>query len=64
MSGRRVWLAFESAPGATIGSLRDATGCWVALADACRGRDGKIDVAEFGRWVNCLVEHSHSWGSA
>ena len=56
MSVWRVWIAFD----------RDRDRCnsalWRALAEACRGLDGRIDAAELDRWIDVLVWHR--WADA
>lgn len=64
MSGWRVWLAFEVKPGITITATQDKSEHWRQLAAACRDPSGKIDAAEFDRWLTCFVEHAHLWGEA
>ncbi len=49
----RVWRAFENDP------QPDRTELWRALAKACRGLDGRINGAEFERWIDVLVEYRH-----
>lgn len=64
MTGWRVWFAFEIRPGVTRAAADDRSATWRGLADSCRDASGKIDAAEFGRWLDCLVEHGHLWGTA
>ncbi len=61
--GWRVWLAFELRPGITA-SVVDRSAVWRGLADSCRAADGRIDAAEFTRWMDCIVERVHLWGQA
>ena len=63
MSGWRVWFAFEVRPGVTRTSQQDLREHWRGLAAACRQPDGKLDAAEYDRWLECMVEHAHLWGS-
>jgi len=62
--GWRVWLAFEVRPGITAASTADRSAIWRGLAESCRGVDGKIDSAEFARWLDVLTEHVYLWASA
>lgn len=64
MTGWRAWLAFELRPGVTRASVRDLSGHWRGLRKSCRGDDGKFDAAEYTRWLDLIVEHSHLLGDA
>jgi hypothetical protein len=64
VSGWRVWLAFEARPGITLLSTRDTSKLWRALFESCRGHDGKVDVVEFERCLDLMVDYSHAWGAA
>lgn len=63
-TGWRYWFAFETRPGVMIASGIDLAKHWRALADSCRGTDGKLDKVEYSSLVEFLVEHSHLWGRA
>lgn len=64
MSGWRVWQAFEVRPGVTTASLRDDGDLFRSLSSTCRKADRKIDAADYGMWLDLLIEHSHLWGQA
>lgn len=51
MSHWRVWRAFERDP------VRDDTRLWRALAISCKDKNGRVDVAEFDRWVDVFVSY-------
>jgi hypothetical protein len=57
-----VWFAFEERPGVTRGSAVDRRETFRALAKACREEDGPIDMEEFERWTEVMVEAQ--WGGA
>lgn len=54
----RVWTAFESRP------LPDRTEHYRGLSKSCRRADGQLDVDEYTRWVDVLVEYGHLSGDA
>lgn len=64
MSGWRVWFAFEVGPGVTKTSMQDLSNHWRGLLATCRGVDGKVDVPEYERWLDLIVDYAHLWGDA
>lgn len=64
MPGWRVWFAFEVRPGIMNTSQQDRAAHYRGLANACRGLDGKLDVAEYDRWLDLVIGHAHLWGVA
>lgn len=54
-SGWSVWRAFDHDRERCDGAL------WKALAEACRGADGKIDRDLFDHWCEGLVWYR--WGA-
>jgi len=61
--GWRVWLAFEVRPGITAAFTADRS-IWRGLVESRRGADGKIDSAEFARWLDVLTDRVYLWASA
>lgn len=64
MSGWRYWFAFEARPGITKSSQKDLAAHCRALREDCRRQNGKIDVDEYMRWVDLIVDYSNVWGYA
>jgi hypothetical protein len=58
----RCWLAFEVRPGIT--ATRNLGSHWRALAESCRGADGRIDGSVFEFWMDMILDHSHTSGEA
>lgn len=59
MAGWRVWFAFEVRPGITKHSTLDLSEHCRGLRALCRKPNGKIDVEEYLRWLDLLMDHSH-----
>lgn len=60
----RVWFAFEAKPGVPVSNSKNRTHLWGALAESCRGSNGKIDPVEYDCWLQCFIDHEHLWGDA